>query len=353
MVSLFFWRKDKPAAAVAAAPTPSTAAAEATPTAGAAATPAPADESPEPIPAQRLALALALEDDRAADPSIRLDSVHTRLLLEASHEFARVGTEPRYTPQQPSLLPQLMEAINDEEASLRALSRIIAQDAQLTGELLRSANSPLYRVSPAPVESIDRATVLLGTSGLRSLIAGTLVNPLAQAGGHELGHFGERMWEQARYTASAAEAWAARTQSCDPFAAHLVALMYGLGCVTVYRVLMDLYGRQAVQPDAAAVANGIETSAAVTACRIAKSWGLSQRTSEALEAMSSAAPVADAAPLLDALRFGLLAGALTQLCRHGRITAGVAEEQLALAGYSGKVTDRIWERLVQAYIAHR
>lgn len=352
MVSLFFWRKDKPAAAVAAAPTPSPASGTASAAAEAVA-PAGVEEKPEPLPAQRLALALALEDDRAADPSIRLDTTHTRLLLEASHEFARVGTEPRYTPQQPSLLPQLMEAINDEDASLRALSRIIAQDAQLTGELLRSANSPLYRVSPAPVESIDRATVLLGTSGLRSLIAGTLVNPLAEAGGHELGHFGERMWEQARFTASAAEAWAARTQSCDPFAAHLVALMYGLGCVTVYRVLMDLYTRQAVQPDAAAVASGIETSAAPTAGRIAKSWGLSERTSEALEVMSSAAPVAEPGPLVEALRFGLVAGALTQLCRHDRITPSAAEEQLALAGFSGKVTDRIWERLVQAYIAHR
>jgi HD-like signal output (HDOD) protein len=353
MASLFFWRKDKPAAPQAPVPVqvPAMAAPESPP---AASSPGATEPTPSVLPLQRLVLAVALRDERAADPAIRLDAAQTRLLLAASHEFARVGTEPRYTPQRPSLLPQLMEVLSDEEASLRALSRIIAQDPQLTGDLLRTANSPLYRVSATPVESVERATVLLGTSGLRTLIAGALLSPMKLAEAGDVGHFGEIMWEYAMYSASAAEAWAARNQSTDPFAAHLVSLLYGVGSVTVYRVLADQYAAQSgLQPDAAAIASSVETNAAVTAARIAASWGLSERTREALESQSAAAPVSDAAPLALALQFGLLAGALTLLCRHGRLTAGQAPEQLALAGFTGPAAERTWDRMANAYIVHR
>jgi HD-like signal output (HDOD) protein len=335
MVSLFFWRSkrpDKPAApATAAAAAPSTAPA------------APV------LPVRRMAHALALRDERAADPSARLDPAQTQLLLAASQEFSRVGTEPRYTPQRPSLLPQLLEVVHDEEASLRALSRIVAQDPQLTGELLRTANSPMYRASTTPVESVERAAALLGNSGMRTLIASALVKPLTQGGG-SVGRFGEVVWEHALYSASAAEAWAARNQDADTFAAHLLALMYGLGSVAVFRVMADLYDAQPRLPrDPAAIATALDASATVTAARIAESWGLSERAREALEAQSSAAPVGDA-PLTRALRFGLTAGAVTLLVRYGRITEEAALEQIAAAGFSGPVVERTWERLVKAYI---
>lgn len=339
-MSLFFWRRKRPDVqdVVDAATGP----AVATPVAAAPAALA-------PLPLQRMVHALALRDARAAEPHARIDAAQNQLLMAASREFALVGTEPRYTPQRPSLLPQLLDVVNDEEASLRALSRIIAQDPQLTGNLLRTANSPLYRVSTLPVESIERAAALLGTTGLRTLIAGALVKPLGQQG-RSTGHFGDMMWEHALYSASAAEAWAARNQDADPFAAHLLALLYGLGSVTVYRVLLDLYAQQPGLPaDAAAIATGLDTNATVTGARIAQNWGLSERTREALEAQSSAAPTGDT-PLTRALRFGLLAGALALLARHQRLSEADAVAQFGAHGFDGPLTDRIWDRLVRAYV---
>lgn len=336
MVSLFFWRRKRPAA-------PAPVASPAAPAAPPKAPPA------VPLPVRRMVHALALRDERAAAPAGKLDTAQTQLLLAASQEFSRIGTEPRYTPQRPSLLPQLMEVVHDEEASLRALSRIVAQDPQLTGELLRTANSPIYRASSTPVESVERAAAMLGNSGMRTLIASALVKPLTQGNG-AVGRFGEVVWEHALYSASAAEAWAARNQDADTFAAHMLALMYGLGSVAVFRVLADLYdARPQLRRDAVAIATALDTSATVTAARIAESWGLSERTREALEAQSSAAPVGDA-PLARALRFGLTAGALTLLVRYGKLTEEAALEQLAVAGFSGPVVDRTWDRLMRAYI---
>ncbi len=221
---------------------------------------------------RRLVYALALNDSRAANPEATPDATQTQLLMAASQQVTQIGTEPRYTPPRPSLLPQLLDAVNDEEASLRALSRIVAQDAQLTGEMLRTANSPLYRVSVAAVESVERAAALLGTRGIRTLISTSLVKPMTGGTGRT-GRFGEIIWEYSQYSASAAEAWAARNQDTDPFAAHMLALLHGLGVVTVYRVLVDLYaGQSDLQRDAVTIASALDTSATVAASAIAESW---------------------------------------------------------------------------------
>jgi len=341
MASLFFWRrKDK---AEPAAPHEASVAAVALPA-------EPTAPALPALPVQRMVYALALNDPRAADPTATPDASQTQLLLSASQTVAQVGTQPHYTPQRPSLLPQLMEAVNDEDASLRALARIVGQDPRLTGEMLRTANSPLYRVSAAPVESIERAAALLGTRGIRMLISGVLLQPLARAGGRT-GRFGDIAWEHAQYSASAADAWASRHQDADPFAAQMLALLHGLGVVTVYRVLADLYAAQPGLPrDAAAMASALDTSATMAAGRIASNWGLSERTREALEAQSAAAPAGEPTALARALQFGLHTGALTLLCRHGQLSEETAMQQMAPAGFSGAASERIWERLMRAYV---
>jgi len=301
-------------------------------------------------PVQRLVYALALHSPRAADPAAQPEASQKEVVLAARQAVDQVGTEPRYTPRRPSLLPQLMEVVNDEEASLRALSRMVMQDPRLTGEMLRVANSALYRVSPTPVESIERAAALLGTRGIRMLISGVLIQPLAHSGAGS-DRFGNLIWDHSSYSSAAADAWAARSGEAEPFAAQMLALLHGLGVVTVYRVLMDIYATQPdLTPDAAAIAIALESDAPIAASRIARSWGLSERTQQALEANVAAAAGAEPSPLTRALQFGLLAGGLTLLCRHGRLTEFDAQDQLEAAGFQGPVAARVWERLLRAYV---
>jgi len=348
MRSLFFWRRQRHGTPVVTPAIPPAPVAPAATIATPVAAPVAAPVEPSVL---RQVYALALQDAAAADLHARPAAPHMNLLLAASGEFAQIGTEPRYTPRRPSLLPQLLEAINDEDSSLRALSRIVAQDPQLTGELLRTANSALYRVSANPIESVERAAAMLGTSGIRTLIAASLVQPLATGVAGGLGRFGELIWEHSLYSASAAEAWAARSQDADPFTAHLLALMHGLGSVAVYRVLSDLYAAQpTLPPDGATIAGALETNAAVTAARIATGWGLSERTRKALEAQSSAAPVGDPSPLAQALQFGLFTGAVTLLCKHGKLPVEGAQERIEAAGFHGAQVARIWDRLLRAYV---
>jgi HD-like signal output (HDOD) protein len=339
MAPLFFWRRKKKIQPDAAAALAVTAIVE-----------QPVRQAVAVQPVQRLVYALALNSPRAAEPAAGLDAGHEQVVLAARQTVDQVGAEPRYTPRRPSLLPQLMEAVNDEEASLRALSRMVMQDPRLTGEMLRLANSALYRVSPTPVESIERAAALLGTRGIRMLISGVLIQPLAYAGAGS-DRFGNCIWDHSTYSSSAADAWAARSGDAEPFAAQMLALLHGLGVVTVYRVVMDIYAaRPELKPDAAAIAMALEGGAPIAASRIARNWGLSDRSQQALEANVVTADAVDPSPLPRALQFGLLAGGLTLLCRHGRLTEFDAQDQLEAAGFHGPVAGRVWERLLRAYV---
>jgi HD-like signal output (HDOD) protein len=347
------WRvrgPDRPAEKLHSAQQPALAIPAASPKPTAQTSPASGGREPGHTSPEKLLHALALNDRDAGDPQFKPDPAAMQLLMSAGQEFALIGTETRYTPRRPSLLPQLMEAVEDEDASLKGLSRIIAQDPQLTGELLRTSNSALYRVSGSPIESIERAAAMLGTQGLRTLITAALVKPLSGESDQGLGSFGEIAWEHSLYSASAAEAWAARAQDCDPFTAHLLGLMYGLGTVAVYRVVRDIYQRAGTKPRGAVIAHALDTQSAVTARRIAANWGLSDRTQEALEAQSAAAPSFEVTPLARALRFGRLAGAVILLCRHQRLSEAEALQELTLAGFGGQQSERIWDRLVRAYV---
>jgi HD-like signal output (HDOD) protein len=343
----FFWRRTRQAATpdpFEVRPAP----AESVPQAPERAAVAAPGLQPSPL---RLTYAIALEDDSAAQPSANPDPAQMNLLVAASKAFAQIGVESRYTPRRPSMLAQLLEALSDEEASLRELSRLVAKDPQLTGNLLRRANSPMYRVSSVPVESVERAATLLGTGGIRTLLAASLMQPLATGPNSGIGRFGEIIWEHSQFSASAAEAWAGRKTDADPFTAHLLGLMHGLGCVAVYRVLGDLYASQpALDPDAATIADALETNAAVVATRIAAHWGLSERTQQALESQSSAAPANAPSPLSHALRFGLLAGSMTMLCRRHKLSEDAGLAGIEAGGFAGEPTPRIWDRLLLAYV---
>jgi hypothetical protein len=89
--------------------------------------------------------------------------------------------DPKYFPRRPALMPQLLQAVNDPNAESDKLSRMIAHDPVLTADVLRLANSSLYRVTPAPIETIKRAIVVCGVDSLRGMLAAAMLQPVFRA----------------------------------------------------------------------------------------------------------------------------------------------------------------------------
>ncbi len=271
---------------------------------------------------------------------------HPEVLEAVGNALETAATDPRYAPRRPMLLPQLLRAVNDTETSRRELSTMIAKDPALVGSLLKLANSQFYRVNAQPVESVDRAVAVIGTEGIRSLIAAALIQPVFRVSGGEFAPFPEVIWEHTFLAANAAETYAAVVVNSDPFAAQLLALLNGLGAIVVFRVALDQYAtRSLLTPDAATIISCLDRHSARVAHSIAGSWELSGRILAALEDQVPTGMAFEPTPLGRALRFGRFIGALAVLNVKGVVSDDVARASLLANGASGAHFERIWERL--------
>jgi HD-like signal output (HDOD) protein len=256
--------------------------------------------------------------------------------------------KPNYAPRRPMQLPKLLQAINDETASRGAMSQIIAGDPALAGNLLRLANSPFYRHSPDPIESLDRAVAMLGIEGLRSMIAAALMQPVFRISGGGFAQFGEVTWEHSVYAAGAAETHASMIDSADPFAAQLLALIMGLATIVVFSVARDAALARQKKPDAPTIAALIDAHAVNVARQVAASWELSERIDTALAEQQSspgALPEPPRTPLGRALRFGSFLGALAVLRARRAVDDQTALQVLESTGPAHPAAQRVWTRL--------
>jgi len=271
---------------------------------------------------------------------------HAEVMAAAENAMQTAATEPKYAPRRPMLLPQLLRAVSDTDTSRRELSTMIAKDPALVGSLLKLANSQYYRVSAQPVESVDRAVAVIGTEGIRSLIAAAVVQPVFQISGGTFTQFPEVVWDHTFLAANAAETYAAVVVNSDPFAAQLLALVNGLGTIVVFRVVMDQYStRPGAIPDAATIVALLEAHTARVARTIAASWDLSGRILAAFEDQIPGAMVESPTALGRALRFGRYMGALAVLNTRGIVDDDAAKASMLANNAAGAHFERMWERL--------
>lgn len=270
------------------------------------------------------------------------------IVAAATAAIGDAATQRRYTPRRPNLLPQLMRAINDEEVSRRELAAIISRDPSLVGSLLKMANSAFYRTLQ-PVETIERAIVILGSDGLRSLMAAAVLQPIFQVSSAEgFPRFPEIVWEHAMRSAHAAIPHAAIVERSDGFAAELLGLISGLAEIVLFRAAMDYWASSSHgRPDPRVIAALLDSQCATLAWRIGADWELSELMLAALEEQGVAAE--PTTPLGRSLRFGRSAGALAVLHTNGIVDDATVRQSLPEAGLSPPHLKLMWTRLLQKH----
>lgn len=212
-------------------------------------------------------------------------------IVAAEQALDGLVSAPHRLPRRPQLLPQLLGTLNDEASSGREIAALIRRDPTLAGNLLKLANSAVYRVQAAPVESVDRAVALVGTQGLRRLVAVALMQPVMQVDGGVLGRLPELVWEHTQYAALAAEEYAHSVEGEDGFAAQLLALLQGLGVIVAVQALRNACAGGGLPPPADTAAL-LQARAPRIARLMARDWGLSDRALRALDDQALSGPEA-------------------------------------------------------------
>jgi HD-like signal output (HDOD) protein len=217
---------------------------------------------------------------------------------------------------------------------------MIAHDPVLAADVLRLANSSLYRASPAPIETLQRAIVVCGAETLRGILATAMLRPVFRASRTNFPRLPRMLWERTERAARAAELYAARTHPQDRFEAQLVVLLRALGPLVVYSAALDGYSRAPqLTPNPTLLVELIGTLAPQISQRIARDWQISPRL---LAALGQSAEDS----LATALQVGELLGTLSLLESQRVITPDERLDLVKSAGLADDdLVDDIWTRL--------
>lgn len=252
----------------------------------------------------------------------------------------------RYFPRRPTLMPQLLHAVNDPEAGPARLAAIVAQDPVLTGDVVRLANSAFYRVTPQPVETIQRAIVVCGSDGLQSLIATALMQPVFRGTHGAFGRFPTVLWERTSQAAVAAETYALLERRGDRLLAQLTCLLGALGPLVIYRAGIEAYAESPeLRPNPELFLGLIETLGAETARRVARQWNLPARVVAALGVRAGDPATEEMLALAEAVDCGELFGTLCTMERERLLEPDEARRLALETGISAESLDEIWKRM--------
>jgi len=250
--------------------------------------------------------------------------------------------DSRYFPRRPTLMPQLLQEVNDPNWAPDKISRMIAHDPVLAVDVLHLANSSAYRVSAAPIESIQRAIAVCGIDVLRGILAIAMLRPVFRASRSNFPRLPRMLWDRTERAARAAELYAEKTRPQDRFEAQLLVLLSALGPLVVYSAALDAYSRAPLlTPNPTLFVDLIDRLAPGMSQRIARDWQTSPRLAAALEKSSCDT-------LATALRFGELVGTLLLLESQTAISPDERVAVLNSASLSGPWVESTWTHLAQS-----
>jgi HD-like signal output (HDOD) protein len=103
-------------------------------------------------------------------------------------------------PRLPKAVSELLEAVNNDQSTIKKISSKVAQDPLMSARVLRLANSSYFSRN-REVGSIDEAVVRLGMQTLRTLvIASAVIGAVPKVHGIDLGVFWGETFEVAIYS---------------------------------------------------------------------------------------------------------------------------------------------------------
>ncbi len=135
-------------------------------------------------------------------------------------------------PTLPEVALRVREVVDDEEASVTDVTRVVATDAALSARLIQVANSPLMRAS-REITSLDAAVSRLGMTMVRDMVTSIVMRQMFQATSELTDRKLRQVWEHSVQVAAIAHAMASQFTSLDPKQAMLAGLVHDIGTLPI------------------------------------------------------------------------------------------------------------------------
>jgi HD-like signal output (HDOD) protein len=247
--------------------------------------------------------------------------LETRVMKRVDRLLGKSAAFGELVPRVPAVIPRLLQTMRDENLSSKHLVAELSQDVTLVADVIRSANSAVYRTRE-PVASLEQALFRLGRDGLRSLVARAALKPLLHG---RRDHFSAvaapLLWKQAERCAVASE-FIARREGLPVFEASLAALVHKVGYKIVARILSEEHqGSDA--PRSIAFRDWLIARAPAASWRVAAQWDLPASVTDGLKGLVTGSEPAGVSPLSGVLYVSAKLSELQLMATAGRIQGDI------------------------------
>ena len=135
-------------------------------------------------------------------------------------------------PTLPEVALRVRDAVDDDNASISDIARVIATDAALSARIIQVANSPLLRASNE-IDSLDMAVNRLGMKLIRDMVVSMVMQQMFQATSDVTDRKLREIWEHSTSVAAISHALAGAFTKLSPEQAMLGGLVHDIGALPI------------------------------------------------------------------------------------------------------------------------
>lgn len=170
----------------------------------------------------------ALEGPRNSEQRV-LDRL--KQVLSSSTELADM------IPALPKPVLELIDALQNDSTDFEYMAQLIGQDVKLSIEIIRLANSPLFRHAEQKIDSIEQAIQSLGFNNIAMVATEVALKGVLKIDSLYFKWFGELVWDHARQCAAACRYLSDKSSALN---AHLAGVVYDTGKIIIYKCLVSI-----------------------------------------------------------------------------------------------------------------
>jgi HD-like signal output (HDOD) protein len=131
-------------------------------------------------------------------------------------------------PTLPEVALRIRDSIEDDDATVQGVAKLIATDPVLSGRIVQVANSALYRGAKS-IENVHMAVGRLGLSNVRNIVTSLVMRQIFQATHPVTDKYLRALWELSLNVASISFVLASSFTKLDPNTAMLAGLIHAVG----------------------------------------------------------------------------------------------------------------------------
>jgi HD-like signal output (HDOD) protein len=144
------------------------------------------------------------------------------------HVQAELNANRLVLPTLPDIALKVKDAVDNNEISAKELADMIVTDVALSSQIIRVANSPMYRGS-SEINNIQTAVSRLGNNTIRTLVTSLMMKQMFQPSSKLLENLFRKTWEQSINVSSISRALCNFVPHLNADEAMLAGLIHQIG----------------------------------------------------------------------------------------------------------------------------